>query len=71
MAVQQRQEKGSGYHLFSSRLKEDVYNQLNDWAWENRLTFARACSVLLAKAIAAELGEKPYSTESELSRTTR
>lgn len=56
MAVQQRQARGAGYQSFSSRLQADVYNAVNDWAWERRMTFARACSVLLGKAIAAEMG---------------
>ncbi len=57
MAVQQRQERGAGYQCFSSRLKADIYNTLNDWAWEHRMSLAMACSTLLSKAIAAEQGE--------------
>ena len=62
MAVQERQARGSGYHSFSSRLQVGVYNAVNDWAWENRMTFAKACSVLLAKAIRAEAGSE-YTPE--------
>lgn len=56
MAVQERQARGAGYQSFSSRLQVGVYNSVNDWAWERRMTFAKACSVLLQKAIAAEMG---------------
>lgn len=55
MAVQERQERGAGYQCFSSRLPIDIYNTVNDWAWEHRLSLARACTILLSKAIAAEL----------------
>lgn len=48
--------QGSRLPEFSSRLQVSVYNSVNDWAWERRMTFAKACSVLLSKAIAAEMG---------------
>ena len=63
MAVQERQERGAGYQCFSSRLPIDIYNTVNDWAWEHRLSLARACTILLSKAIAAERGEKDYVPE--------
>lgn len=59
MAVREKGRGGEGYHGFSSRLPADVYLDLNEWAWENRLTFAAACSELLEKAIKAERGQ-PY-----------
>lgn len=58
MAVQERQARGGGYHTFSSRLPHDLYNTVNDWAWEHRMTFAKACAVLLEKAIGAEAGSE-------------
>ena len=64
MAVQQRQERGAGYQCFSSRLETGVYNALNDWAWEHRMSLAKASSTLLVKALAAENGET-YIPESE------
>ena len=45
MAVQERQERGAGYQCFSSRLPIDIYNTVNDWAWEHRLSLARACTI--------------------------
>lgn len=64
MAVRQRQEIGAGYHGFSSRLQTDLYNAVNDWAWEHRISLAKACSILITKAMAAEKGET-YIPESE------
>lgn len=57
MAVRQRQERGASYQCFSSRLQTDIYNSVNDWAWEHRLSLAKACSILITKAMAAEKGE--------------
>lgn len=56
MAVRERGKGGEGYHSFSSRLPADLYKDLNDWAWENRLTLAAACGYLLEKALRAERG---------------
>jgi len=65
MAVQERQDRGAEYKCFSSRVPSDIYNTLNDWAWEHRLSLAKACSVLLSKAMDAENGS-PYIPESEV-----
>ena len=56
MAVRERNKVGEGYKSFSSRMPADTYKDLNDWAWENRLTLAAACSELLQKALKAERG---------------
>ncbi len=64
MAVQERQERGAGYKCFSSRLPGDIYEAVNDWAWEHRISLAKACSILLSKAIGAEQGKR-YVPESE------
>ncbi len=58
MVVQERQARGVDYHSFSSRLPSSVYDTVSDWAWEHRMTFAKACSVLLTKAIQAETGSE-------------
>ena len=58
MAVRERGKGGEGYHSFSSRMPADTYKDLNDWAWENRLTLAAACAELLQKALHAERGGK-------------
>ena len=64
MAVQERQQRGGGYKCFSSRLPGDIYETVNDWAWERRISLAKACSILLRKAIEAEQGRR-YIPESE------
>lgn len=64
MAVRERQKRGVGYKCFSSRVPEDVYEIINDWAWEHRISLAKACCILLIKAMDAENG-KPYVPESE------
>lgn len=56
MAVRVRGKGGEGYKAFSSRMPAETYKDLNDWAWENRLTLAAACSELLQKALTAERG---------------
>lgn len=56
MAVRVRGKGGEGYHSFSSRLPADTYGDLNEWAWENRMTLAAACAELLEKALRAERG---------------
>lgn len=56
MAVRERGKGGEGYHSFSSRMPADTYKDLNEWAWENRLTLAAACAELLEKALRAERG---------------
>ena len=64
MAVRERAKNSGGpFHSFSSRMPEAVYKDLNDWAWEQRLTLAAACGILLKKALATERGED-YTTES-------
>ncbi len=63
MAVRERAKGGDGFHSFSSRMPEAVYKDLNDWAWERRLTLAAACGMLLQKALATERGAA-YTTES-------
>ena len=56
MAVRKRGKGGEGYHSFSSRMPLDIYKDLNEWAWENRMTMAAACAELLEKALKAERG---------------
>lgn len=68
MAVRQRAKGGEGFHSFSSRMPNEVYADLNDWAWEQRLTLAAACGKLLQKALATERG-KPYTTEDGIAYT--
>lgn len=59
MAVQTRQKRGGNYVTFSSRLVPELYERLNDWAWERRTSMAAAAAILIEKALASETGE-PY-----------
>lgn len=59
MAVQERQARGTKFHNYSSNIPIHIYDAVTDWAWENRLSFARASAILLEKAVRAERGE-PY-----------
>lgn len=68
MAVRQRAKGGAGQHSFSSRMPEEVYTDLNDWAWEQRITLAAACGKLLQKALATERGNT-YVTEDGVAYT--
>ncbi|GHV50270.1 hypothetical protein FACS1894216_02150 [Synergistales bacterium] len=54
MAVQNRQERGVGYKVFSSRLPAQEYERLCDYAWNKRLTLAAAIANLLTAAMEAE-----------------
>lgn len=67
MAVVQRQERGARYKCFSSRLRPELYDELNDWAWEHRLSLAAASALLLVKALEAEKGGQ-YISESEVGK---
>ena len=69
MAVREKAKGGEGYHSFSSRMPLPMYEDLNEWAWENRLTLTAACSELLQKALKAERGGD-YTRRSDTGKTT-
>ena len=56
MAVRERAKGGAGQHSFTSRIPDKDFTDLNEWAWENRLTLSAAVSELLQKALVAERG---------------
>lgn len=68
MAVRERSKGGKGYYCFSSRMPQDTYKDLNEWAWENRLTLRAACSELLEKALKTERGGE-YTRRSDMVKT--
>lgn len=65
MAILQRMPQGSDVQQFSSRIPKTTYNAISDWAYENRISFAAAISILLGKAVDSELTGKPYVPEPE------
>lgn len=65
MAILQRMPQGSDVQQFSSRIPKTTYKAISDWAYENRISFAVAISVLLGKAVDTEMNGKPYIPEPE------
>lgn len=65
MAILKRIPQGSDVQQFSSRIPKTTYKAVSDWAYENRLSFAAAISVLLGKAVDTETTGKPYIPEPE------
>ncbi len=65
MAILQRIPQGSDVQQFSSRIPKKTYKAVSDWAYENRLSFAMAISILLGKAIESERCGKAYMPEPE------
>ena len=59
MAVQERQKRGESYKGFSARLPETQYNKLEDYAWNNRISLARAISILIEIALNTENQNNP------------
>ena len=54
MAARERQTGLGGGRAFTARIPYENYKEIEDYAWERRLTFAAAVSHLLLKAIAIE-----------------
>ncbi len=52
-AVRERQDAGLAVKCFSARVPVSVYNGVTDWAWENRISLAKALSLLLADGLRA------------------
>lgn len=71
MAILQRMPTGSDVQQFSSRIPKTTYTAISDWAYENRISFAAAISILLAKAVESETTGKPYIPEPEGKATPR
>lgn len=65
MAILQRMPQGTNVQQFSSRIPKKTYKAVSDWAYENRLSFAAAISILLGKAIESERYGKAYTPEPE------
>ncbi len=65
MAILQRMPQGADVQQFSSRIPRATYKAVSDWAYENRLSFAAAISILLGKAIETERYGKAYTPEPE------
>jgi hypothetical protein len=59
MPVLKRQESLGARVAFTSRLSGEKYKELEDFAWNKRLTLAAAIARLLDKALKAEHGA-PY-----------
>jgi hypothetical protein len=56
MAVRKRQESGSNLVQVSSRLPMEQSKELEDFAWQHRMTTAATITLLLGKALNAEKG---------------
>ncbi len=52
-AVRERQDIGLEVKCFSARVPVAVYNGVTDWAWENRISLAKALSLLLVDGLRA------------------
>jgi len=59
----QRQPYGSVLHSFSTRLPEETYNTVVEWAYQKRVTLAAGIALLISKAIEAEITENSYIRE--------
>lgn len=56
--VQEDQEWDADYKRFSVRVPTDIYDQVVEWEWGNRISLARACSILIEKGMTMECGER-------------
>ncbi len=55
MAIMKRATSRNGdFHSFSSRVPTDIYNELSEWAYKNKMTFSAAIGVLIEKSLQAE-----------------
>lgn len=52
--VKERQESGLEVKCFSVRVPVNIYNGVTDWAWENRMSLAKALTILLTEGLAAK-----------------
>lgn len=71
MAVLQRMPQGSDVQQFSTRIPKTTYQNVMNWAYDKRLTFAAAISILVGKAIDAEINGNPYIPEKDGNVTPR
>lgn len=46
-AVRERQDDGLEVKCFSARVPVSIYNGVTDWAWENRMSLAKALTLIL------------------------
>ncbi len=60
-AVRERQEPGLEVKCFSARVPVNIYNSVTDWAWENRVSMAKALTELLAEGLKAKGKRIPES----------
>ena len=49
--VRERQDAGLAVKCFSARVPVTVYNGVTDWAWENRISLAKALTLLLTDGL--------------------
>lgn len=52
--IRERQEPGLDVKCFSARVPVNVYNGVTDWAWEQRLSMAKALTMLLEEGLRAK-----------------
>lgn len=50
-AIRERQEAGLEVKCFSARVPVTIYNSVTDWAWEHRISLAKALTLLLADGL--------------------
>ncbi len=62
-SVRERQEPGLDVKCFSARVPVNIYNSVTDWAWEQRLSMAKALTELLAAGLEAK--GKPVTESGE------
>ena len=60
-AVRECQEPGLEVKCFSARVPVNIYNSLTDWAWENRVSMAKALTELLTEGLKAKGKRIPES----------
>ena len=51
--VKERQDDGLDFQCFSARVPVPIYNGVSDWAWENRISLAKAITQLLTDGLRA------------------
>lgn len=61
--IKERQESGLEVKCFSARVPVNIYNGVTDWAWENRVSLAKALTMLLAEGLASKGKQIPESEE--------
>ena len=55
MAIMKRATSKNGdFHPFSSRVSTEIYNELSEWAYRNKMTFSAAIGILIEKSLEAE-----------------